>query len=110
MRQTVEPHLSSAAFYRHDPLLTLIRDRLHLGIGWSAIGIALLTYVALFSAPRLAGIPAQLDDVTGWLQSFVIHPAAVAIYLALPDTLAGLFGSLKENGVIGQTRRQGGVS
>jgi hypothetical protein len=121
-----ETHLSPQHFYRHDPLLVLVRDRLHLGAGWSAVGTALLTAAVLLGVPALVrvidvylfgylfGAPAlgtnptdQQWILTGLLQSLLIEPIAVAIYVSLPNALSGLFNSLKKNDVIGEACRPG---
>jgi hypothetical protein len=31
-----ETQLSPEQFYRHDPLLVLVRDKLHIGAGWGS--------------------------------------------------------------------------
>lgn len=101
-----ETQLSPEQFYRHDPLLVLVRDRLHIGAGWGVAGIALLSGAVLLVAPALVGVPfEQQNTLISLIQSLLIHPTAVAIYVSLPDGLAGLFNSMKQNGIIGEARQ-----
>jgi hypothetical protein len=101
----VDTQLSPQQFYRNDPLLTLVRDRLHLGVGWCVVGIALLTAAVLLGIPALVRAPADQPGILiSLFQSLLIHPTGVAIYLSLPDGLSRLFNSLKQNEVIGEAR------
>jgi hypothetical protein len=107
---TVNEKLSQQ-FYQHDPLLVLLRDRLHLGAGWGALGIALLAGVVLVGGFRLAGVAVgQQAVLVAVLQALIVLPIGMAIYLSLPSALADLFNSLRKNGVVGNSRQPGDES
>ena len=72
--------------YRHDPLLVLVRDRLGLGVGWSALGMAVLTIAVLLGVPWLARVPFSTKGlVVSALQSLLIFPIGVVIYRVTPQ-------------------------
>lgn len=107
---TINEELSQQ-FYQHDPLLVLLLDRLHLGAGWGAVCVALLAGVVLVGGFRLAGVAVgQQAVLVAVLQAVLVLPIGMAIYLSLPSTLAGLFNTLRKNGVVAKSRQSGGGS
>jgi hypothetical protein len=95
--------------YQRDPLLVLVRDKLHIGLGWSTAGMALLTGGVILGWPALLKSPEPSGGfVVGLVQSFIIFPLGILIYMLLPGFLAGLFTTLQEKKAIGD-RRQAGV-
>ena len=51
--------------YQHDPLLVLLRDRLHLNEIWSILGIAFFTGIVLIGLPILTTESKLLCGVGG---------------------------------------------
>jgi hypothetical protein len=102
--------------YQHDPLLVLLKDRLHLNEVWSILGIALFTGIVLIGLPILTtrhfdplgvSLPVTLRVV---VQTIILFPLLYGIYLLLPGYIANMFNTLQENGIIGEYRedRPGG--
>jgi hypothetical protein len=104
--------------YMHDPLFLLLaffREKIHLNIvTWTAIIVTVVlvsTAIVLFGFTALA-VPGTSFDlgphfgmtVRALMQIFIFSILA-AIYLLLPYTIAHLFQSFKDNGVIGPARQ-----
>ena len=65
-------------------------------------GSALLTGVALFGVPALFGIHFGLNDlVIGLLETLLMIPLGLLIYVSLPNLFDDLFNTLSDNSVIG---------
>jgi hypothetical protein len=98
----------SRQFYQHDPLLVLLLDKLRLGVGWGVVGVALLAGAVLVGGFELAGVSVgQQAVVVAVLQPLLVLPIGMAIYLSLPNALAGLLNTLRKNGVVGNSRQSG---
>src|SRR6266851_2452170 len=102
--------------YQHDPLLVLLKDRLHLNEVWSILGIALCTGIVLIGLPILTtpnfdplgvSLLVTLRDV---VQTLILFPLLYGIYLLLPGYIANMFNSLHGNDIVGEYRedRTGG--
>ncbi|GAC1346453.1 MAG: hypothetical protein NVSMB27_10100 [Ktedonobacteraceae bacterium] len=97
--------------YQHDPLLVLFRDKLHLNNSWMTMGIAVLAAIVLLILPTLAGPDFDLQS-RSWdhtlrplFQTAVLFPLIFLLYLVLPQSIADLFITLKDNETIGERRR-----
>ncbi len=97
--------------YQHDPLLVLLKDRLHLNEIWSILGIAFFTGIVLIGLPILTtpnfdplgvSLLVTLRDV---VQTLILFPLLYGIYLLLPGYIANMFNTLQENGIVGEYRR-----
>ena len=99
--------LTDRQFYKGDPLLVLLRDRLRLEDGWIIAGSALLTAAAVFGVPALFGIHANLPQlIVGLLETFLIIPLGLLIYLSLPNVFDDVFNALRDNHLIGGRREE----
>jgi hypothetical protein len=95
--------------YQHDFLLRIQRDLLSgnsiANITTVVIGVFVLTAIVIFGVEALNGTPfdlgAHLTYTIRALLQTLCFPAFAAIYLLLPNWIANLFNTLKENGVIG---------
>jgi hypothetical protein len=98
--------LQDRQFYTGDPLLRLLRDKLHLQDGWIIAGSAMLMGLALFGVPALFGFASDLKDlVIGSLETLLIIPLGMLIYVSLPNVFDDLFNTLLDNNVIGPRRK-----
>src|SRR5262249_51735328 len=97
--------------YQHDPLLMLLKDRLHLNEIWSILGIAFFTGIVLIGLPILTmpnfdplgvSLLVTLRDV---VQTLILFPLLYGIYLLLPGYIANMFNTLQENGIVGEYRK-----
>ena len=101
--------LSAQQFYQHDPLLVLLKDKLRLHDLWIIVGAMLLPggvflFWWLWWASKVRfWVPDNTLSVL--LQTFVLFPFLFLIYLLVPASIAGLFNTLRTNGVIGEHRR-----
>ena len=99
--------------YRKDPLLVLVRDKLHIGLGWSILTIAVLFIVALVGIPLLFKAPFDKAPLRQSLfatviQAAVVMPVILALYWLMPDYLARLFATLEKKDLVGESRQTGG--
>jgi hypothetical protein len=86
-------------------LLVFLRDKLHLDDGWIIAGTALLVGVAVFGVPALFGAHPTLNVlVVGLLETLLMIPLGMLLYVSLPNVFDDLFNTLADNGVIGQRR------
>jgi hypothetical protein len=97
--------------YQHDPLLVLLRDRLHLNEIWSILGIAFFTGIVLIGLPILTtpnfdplGV-SLLVTLRVVVQTLILFPLLYGIYLLLPGYIANMFNTLQENGIVGEYRK-----
>jgi hypothetical protein len=112
-RASISPTLSAQQFYQHDPLIVLLKNKLHLHNHWIIAGSILLSStLCLMWWLRMRDVLINkapfwgLNDTLGaLLQTFVVFPLLFAIYLLLPSTIAGLFNTLSANGIIGESRK-----
>src|SRR5215472_5429387 len=97
--------------YQHDPLLVLLKDRLHLNEIWSILGIAFFTGIVPIGLPILTtpnfdplgvSLLVTLRDV---VQTLILFPLLYGIYLLLPGYIANMFNTLQENGIVGEYRK-----
>jgi hypothetical protein len=102
--------LSSRALYQHDPLLVLLKDKLHLSTPWIVAGGFIFGGLSSFIF-----IPVFLRDFQPTVSLgyvFVRLLVAIAIifnlliYLLLPASMASVFNTLRANGVIGPPRQE----
>lgn len=100
--------LSSQMLYQHDPLFVLLKDKLHLNNLWIVTGA-----IVLPGGVFLIWWLTWADKVRLWtpdntlvilLQTFIIFPLLIFIYLLIPSSISDLFNTLKANGVIGEHR------
>src|SRR5579863_405836 len=83
----------------YDPLLVLLKGKLHLNDWWVIAGVGIVSMVGLYGW-MLVGVFNPLQVLVGSL----VAPSWMGIYLFLPTSIATLFNNLGENGVIGSTR------
>lgn len=103
--------LSSRAFYKHDPLLVLLKDKLHLGTLWIVVGGSVLPglFVSIFPPIYYQSGFRPFVSLGGTLVLLLITFAFtlnLLIYLLLPASMASVFNTLRANGVIGPSRQQ----
>jgi hypothetical protein len=111
-----DSHLSTTLtpqhFYRHDPLLILLWNRLGLTNGWIIVGAAVITGGIIFGAHVLAGHDFTLQnlligfDLIWLLISFVLVPLIFAVYLWLPVVITHLFNTLSTKAIETQRFRK----
>lgn len=91
--------LSSRSLYQHDPLLVLLKDKLHRITLWIVLGALVLG--VLFSFIFILMIPV----VDGLLEatSFLL---GLLLYLLLPTSIASVFNTLRANRVIGPPHQE----
>ncbi len=103
--------LSAEQFYRHDPLLMLLKNKWRLNDFWVIAGVMLLPGAVYllwwFWVEYVVKVHSWLlgDTVGALLQTLVCFPLLFMIYLLLPASIAGLFNTLRANGVIGESRK-----
>src|SRR5579864_659592 len=99
--------LSAEQFYRHDPLLMLLKNKWRLNDFWVIAGVMLLPGAVYllwwFWEEYVAKVHYWFlgDTVGALLQTLVCFPLLFMIYLLLPASIAGLFNTLRANGVVG---------
>src|SRR5690348_8830873 len=101
--------LSARAFYQHDPLLVLLKDKLHLGTLWIVVGGFVFTGLFFFifapifkiSYPLFYNIHpySSLGDTLDLLLLTFAGTLSLLIYLLLPASMASVFNTLRGNGV-----------
>src|SRR5215469_2979546 len=97
--------------YQHDPLLVLLKDRLHLNEVWSILGIAFFTGIVLIGLPILTTPhfdplgDSLLVTLRVVVQTLILFPLLYGIYLLLPGYTANMFNTLQENGIGGEYRK-----
>ncbi len=111
IKDAVEDQLLTARqLYQHDPLLMLLKDRWHLNTFWICAGVVLLPGgVFLFwwlGWARTAAVWNVSDTLSILLQTFILFPIIFLLYVLVPGSIAGLFRTLKVNGVIGEHRKR----
>src|SRR5215472_9847369 len=97
--------------YQHDPLLVVLKDRLHLNEVWSILGIAFFTGIVLIGLPILTTPhfdplgDSLLVTLRVVVQTLILFPLLYGIYLLLPAYIANMFNTLQENGIVGEYRQ-----
>ncbi len=103
--------LSAEQFYRHDPLLILLKDKWRLNDFWVIAGVMVppagVFLLWWFWGEYISKVHYWLlgDTLCGLLQTLVIFPLLFTVYLLIPTSIAGLFNTLRANGVIGESRK-----
>lgn len=101
--------LSSRQFYQHDPLLVLLKDKLHLNDLWIIAGAMLLPAGVFLLWWLLWVSQVQLwtpeNTLSVLFQIFILFPLIFLIYLLVPISIASLFNTLRTNGMIGEHRK-----
>jgi hypothetical protein len=91
---------SQPAVYAGDPVLVLIRQRLKLPDMAVLVGIASAGLLVILGGPAVAGSPLLgPSTVVALLYSFGLLPFAMWVYLALPETIEGMFSSLRATAI-----------
>lgn len=100
--------LSAQSLYQHDPLLVLLKDKLHLATVWIVVGGFVVVGFCFFLLGPLfqshfqpSVSPGDMIDVLLFTLGTTL---SLLIYLLLPDWIASVFNSLRSNGVIGPFR------
>jgi hypothetical protein len=102
--------LSSRALYQHDPLLVLLKDKLHLGTLWIVLGgfvfgglISFIFFPIVISDfhPFVS-----LGDAFDLLLFILANTFSLLINLLLPASMASVFNTLRANGAIGPSRQE----
>jgi hypothetical protein len=105
--------LSPQQFYRHDPLLVLLKDKLRLN-DFSLIacvaGLPALVFLSWWFCMQYVVISKvqfwePRDTLSSLVQTFIIFPLLFGIYALVPTSIADLFNTLQANGVIGERRK-----
>jgi len=101
-------YLSAHQLYQHDPMLVLFKDTLRLHDLWISAGAMLLpgTVFLIWSLGWTSGGQwwTPDDTLSVLLQIFILFPLLFLIYLLVPASIAGLFNTLRANGVVGEYR------
>jgi tetratricopeptide (TPR) repeat protein len=101
--------LSTESIYRHDLLLVLLKEKLHLN-NFSIIGGSIAFAAAYFGLSPLTGISfglrgaALVHTLSAFLQTFLVVPLLYSLYLQIPTSITGFFNTLIVNGVISEHR------
>jgi hypothetical protein len=102
--------LSARALYQHDPLLVLLKDKLHLGTLWIVIGgFVLEVFISFIFTSVFQG---DLRSIVSLGDSFfplflaLVTTFSLLIYLLLPASMASVFNTLRTNAVIGPSRQE----
>ncbi len=100
--------LSAQQFYQRDPLLVLLKDKLRLNDLWIIAGIVVFPgsffLFSWFGWTSKGRFWTTGDTLSALLLTFFLFPLLFMIYLLVPASIAGLFNSLRTNGVIGKHR------
>ena len=101
--------LSAWQFYQHDPLLILLKNKLHLNDIWIIAGVMVLPGGVFLFWWLLWVSKVQLwtpeNTLSVLFQTFILFPLIFLIYLLVPISTASLFNTLRTNGVIGEHRK-----
>ncbi|GCF09237.1 hypothetical protein [Dictyobacter arantiisoli] len=106
----VDTTLSTQQIYQHDPLLILLKGKLHLNNLWISAGATLLPG----SVYLLAWLLWRVNEIKEWdnkdllsliIQTFILFPFLSLIYTLIPNAIVKLFNTLATNGVIGHARK-----
>lgn len=99
-------------FVGGDPLIILIRRKLHVDVVFATIGIVLLLHVPIAVAivkddlwQSTIGRPGVSNNPGFWFLSFVAYPATVFFFLWMPDGVWNVLTGLKDNGAIKEDGR-----
>jgi hypothetical protein len=102
--------LSAQSLYQHDPLLVLLKDKLHLATVWIIIGGFVVTGCCFFLLGPLfqshfqpSVSPGDMFDVLLFTLGTTL---SLLIYLLLPPWIASIFNTLSTNGAIGPCRKE----
>lgn len=102
--------LSAQSLYQHDPLLVLLKDKLHLATAWIVVGGFVVVGFCFFLLGPLfqshfqpSVSPGDMFDVLLFTLGTTL---SLLIYLLLPPWMASVFNSLRTNGVIGPFRKE----
>lgn len=101
--------ISTESIYRHDLLLVLLKEKLHLN-NFSIIAGSIAFAAAYFGLSPLTGISfglrgaALVHTLSAFLQTFLVVPLLYSLYLQIPTSIAGFFNTLIVNGVISEHR------
>lgn len=102
--------LSARHLYQHDPLLVLLKDKLHLGTPWIVAGGSVLGggVAFLFISLSKSGFrpSVSLGDALDLLLVTLVIALSLLIYLLLPASMVSVFNTLSTNGVIGPPRQE----
>jgi hypothetical protein len=110
---TVDTTLSARQFYQHDPLLVLLKEKLHLNNFCISAGAMFLPGIVYPVWWLLSKITTH-SHLSGWhlndwfsiiIQFFFLFPCLFLIYTFIPHTIAKLFNALYTGGVIGNYRK-----
>lgn len=94
-------------FCQNDPLFVLLNENLQLKPTKIALGIAILSCIALWTELSLAGLPFSQSVFIVSFQAFIIFPLAVVLYFAVPDFLARPFMVLEKSDSIRESSDHG---
>ncbi|WP_338257071.1 hypothetical protein [Dictyobacter halimunensis] len=102
--------LSARQIYLHDPLLFLLKDRLHLSDLWISFGalfppgfIYLLWWLLWGNKFPSGQNPGTISSII--IQTFLLFPSLFFIYTSLPNTIAKTFNIFYMDGMIGEYRK-----
>jgi hypothetical protein len=102
--------LSAQSLYQHDPLLVLLKDKLHLATVWIVVGGFVVVGFCFFLLGPLfqshfqpSVSPTAMFDVLLFTFGTTL---SLLIYLLLPSWIASIFNSLRTSGAIGPSRKE----
>ncbi len=102
--------LSAQRLYQHDPLLVLLKDKLHLATAWIVVGGFVVVGFCFFLLGPLFQSHFQPSVSSGDMFDVLLFTLgttlSLLIYLQLPAWMASLFNGLSTNGVIGPSREE----
>jgi hypothetical protein len=105
--------LNPKELYQHDPLLVLLKDKLHLKNFWIILGAITLLVGYNFGLRMLVsyGPPASPMIKTFFrLLDICTYILFYLVYLSLPNTIADLFNTLRTNRIVGEPLRSQAVT
>ncbi|GHO81871.1 hypothetical protein KSD_96420 [Ktedonobacter sp. SOSP1-85] len=110
VQSIVNTTLSARQLYRHDPLLFLLKERLHLRNLWMSVGAMLLPGIVylvwwlLWGSKFSSGWnPGTISSIL--IQTFALFPSLFFIYDCIPNAIAKTFNTLYTDDVIGKYRK-----
>ncbi len=94
--------------YKKDPLLVLLRDKLHINLGAGILIVALLFFVSAAGIPAFFNKPlVEQELLRVFVQATFGIPVTIALYWLVPDYLAWLFATLETKDLVGESRQPG---
>jgi hypothetical protein len=98
--EVASTNLTPQQLYQHDPILILLKNKVHLNTFWFFTASILLSVGCFFVLSPLSGLPpTPRTNIVRVLDVFT-SVLFYAVYFYLPDTIAKLFNTLIDNRII----------